>query len=97
MSEAAPPVSAIFLCYNCEAFVADALRSVLCQDCDPIEIIVSDDASEDGTFEAVESVLEDYRGPHRVQLRRRSTTSGCLPVRLIRRFPTSTPSPGAAL
>ena len=35
----APQVSAVLLCYNCEAFVAEAVESALSQDCEPIEIV----------------------------------------------------------
>ncbi len=71
-----PSVTAILLVYNCEAFVTPALRSALTQDYGPIEIIVSDDASEDGTYEIVRREIERYRGPHHVRLERRQSNSG---------------------
>ena len=69
-------VSAILLSHNCEGFIADALRSVLAQDCAPMEIIVSDDASGDGTFAAIQREIDRYAGPHHVSLRRRGSNSG---------------------
>ena len=72
----APQVSAVLLCYNCEAFVAEAVESALSQDCEPIEIVISDDASDDGTFGIVERAVSSYPGPHRVSLRRRGSNSG---------------------
>jgi glycosyltransferase involved in cell wall biosynthesis len=57
-------------------FIAEALGSVLAQDFEPLELIVSDDASSDETFAILQRELEAYRGPHRVELRRRSSTSG---------------------
>lgn len=72
-----PSVSAILLTYNCEAFVAEALRSALGQDYDPpMEILVSDDASTDDTVRLVRSELAGYDGPHRVTVQRRSANSG---------------------
>jgi glycosyltransferase involved in cell wall biosynthesis len=76
VSEAPPTVTAILLTYNCADFVAEAVRSVLAQDCLPMEVIVSDDASGDETFRILEREIAGYAGPHRVSLRRRSATSG---------------------
>jgi glycosyltransferase involved in cell wall biosynthesis len=69
-------VSAILLSYNSADFVVEAVRSALLQDCEPMELLVSDDASTDGTFALIQSELGTYRGPHRVDLFRRSTNSG---------------------
>jgi glycosyltransferase involved in cell wall biosynthesis len=41
-----------------------------------MQIVVSDDASTDGTAEIVERELARYRGPHRVEMHRRQTNSG---------------------
>jgi glycosyltransferase involved in cell wall biosynthesis len=71
-----PLVSAVLLSYNAARFVAAALNSVLNQDCQPLEIVVSDDASTDGTYEILKGLLTSYSGPHRVHLRRRATNSG---------------------
>jgi glycosyltransferase involved in cell wall biosynthesis len=76
MSSVATPVSAILLSYNCERFIAEALSGALEQDYSPLEVLVSDDASTDGTFRILESQIADYQGPHRVILRRRESNSG---------------------
>jgi glycosyltransferase involved in cell wall biosynthesis len=74
---ARPSVSAILLCYNCDQFVAEAFRSIIGQECcEPMEIIVSDDASTDDTVVAIEEELARYNGPHRIRLSRRTTNAG---------------------
>jgi glycosyltransferase involved in cell wall biosynthesis len=83
-----PSVSAILLCYNCEAFIAEAVRSVFAQDYgEPIEILISDDASTDDTFDRVRREVAHYRGPHRVRLNRQSTNSGSKSAHLNDVFP----------
>jgi len=71
-----PSVSAILLTYNCAEFVAEAVRSVLDQDCRPMEVLISDDASSDDTFRIVQEEVGPYTGPHEVTVRRRDRTSG---------------------
>jgi glycosyltransferase involved in cell wall biosynthesis len=66
-SNIAPPlVSFILLTYNQEKFVEEAVRSALRQTYQPLEIIISDDASTDRTFEKARAVIDEYRGPHSV-------------------------------
>ena len=76
MSEAFPFVSAVLLSYNCAEFIAEAVRSVLKQDCEPMEVVISDDASEDETVAILERELNSYHGPHRIDIRRRINNSG---------------------
>jgi len=72
MSTTPPEVTAILLSHNCEQVIGAALQSVLAQDCEPMEIIFSNDA----TYAAIERALADYHGPHRITLRRRASNSG---------------------
>lgn len=90
MSTAPPFVSAILLSYNCADQILSALQSVLDQQCEPVEIIVSDDASQDTTFAVLEREVDAYRGPHRVTLRRRETNSGSKSAHLNDVFPLTT-------
>jgi glycosyltransferase involved in cell wall biosynthesis len=70
-------VSAVLLTCNCASFVREAIRSVFGQDwAEPLEVIVSDDASTDGTYEIVCDEVSAYRGPYTVKLRQRQTNSG---------------------
>lgn len=63
-SQTRPLVSVAVPCYNQEAVLPETLNSLVKQDYDPLEIIVSDDASVDGTGE----IARDYarRFPGRV-------------------------------
>ena len=63
---ASPLVSFILLTYEQEKFVEEAVRSALRQTYEPLEIIVSDDASSDRTFVKAKAVIDAYQGPHSV-------------------------------
>jgi glycosyltransferase involved in cell wall biosynthesis len=81
----------VLLSYNCEAFVAAAVESALSQDYPgPLEILISDDASEDGTHDVVKAAVARYHGPHRVVLRRRARNSGSKSAHLNDVLPTCT-------
>ena len=66
----------LLLTFNQERYVADAVQSVLAQICDPIDIIISDDASNDGTVGVIEASLSGYAGPHRVRFNQNSCNLG---------------------
>jgi glycosyltransferase involved in cell wall biosynthesis len=68
-----PRITLALMAYNQERTVDAALRSALGQVCEPIEILVSDDCSTDGTFGRIERLVGGYRGPHRVVARRQGT------------------------
>ena len=67
-----PLVSVICLCYNHTRFVAEALHSVLNQTYQPIQLIVVDDASTDGSQDVIAGIQADHpdilfiRLPHNV-------------------------------
>lgn len=65
-----PPVSFLLTMYQQEAYIREAVRSVLAQDYQPLEIILSDDASRDATYEIAKEEVARYRGPHTVTLNR---------------------------
>ncbi|HEX7910058.1 MAG TPA: glycosyltransferase, partial [Paraburkholderia sp.] len=71
-----PLVSIILIAYNQEKQIADAVRSALAQTYQPLEILISDDASRDGTFAAIEAAVAHYSGPHRVIVRRNESNQG---------------------
>jgi glycosyltransferase involved in cell wall biosynthesis len=66
MTQSRAKVSVIVLTYNHEAYISRALESILAQRADfDVEILVSDDASTDGTLD----ILEDYERRHPGELR----------------------------
>lgn len=68
-------VSAVLLSYNCESLVGDAVRGILRQDYDgPMEIVASDDASTDRTFDVLQAELAGAGRP--VRLSRRTSNTG---------------------
>jgi len=75
-ADARPLVSILLIAYNQQRLVADAVRGALAQTWQPLEIIVSDDASTDGTYAAIEAAVRDYCGPHRVIARRNEHNEG---------------------
>jgi GT2 family glycosyltransferase len=75
-SAAAPRASLLLLAYNQERYAEEAARSCLAQESEPLEIVFSDDASSDRTHEILRSVAADYRGPHRVVVRRNESNLG---------------------
>ncbi len=68
--------SVILLTYNKEAFVAEALQSLLDQDYADLEIVVSDDASVDNTWHIVSTLAKNYVGPKKIVLNRNSHNAG---------------------
>ncbi len=68
--------SILFLTYNQQSFVADAAQSCLDQDCEPLEIIFSDDNSSDDTYVILEKVVSAYKGPHLVRVRKNARNLG---------------------
>ena len=56
--------------------MADAIAGALAQTWTPLEIVISDDASDDGTWAAIERAVAGYDGPHRLVLNRNPVNLG---------------------
>jgi glycosyltransferase involved in cell wall biosynthesis len=75
------PMTAVFasvllLTYNQQNFVQEALQSLLDQDYDNLEIVVSDDSSRDGTWQLISETAKQYCGPKRIILNRNAKNLG---------------------
>jgi glycosyltransferase involved in cell wall biosynthesis len=68
--------SVVLLTYNQEAFVKEALQSLLDQDYENLEIVVSDDGSKDGTWQVLTEMAVQYKGPKRLVLHQNTLNMG---------------------
>ncbi len=71
-----PLLSYVLTAYNCEAYIEDSVRCAFAQTYSPLEIVLSDDCSTDGTFEIMQKMAREYEGPHRVVLNRNEVNLG---------------------
>lgn len=71
-------ITFILVCYRQERFVREAVRSVLAQDYRPLEIILSDDASPDGTYQIIKDEADRYDGPNQVVVNRTPRNLGAI-------------------
>ena len=78
-SENRPLVTFALFAYNQETLIVDAMNAALAQDYDLLEIIVSDDCSTDGTWKVIQSIVDQYRGPHALRVIRNESNMGIGP------------------
>lgn len=71
-----PLVTFVVLTYNQFSFIPEALAGAFSQDYSPLEILISDDCSTDGSFELIQKIAESYQGPHRIQINRNISNLG---------------------
>lgn len=83
-TEPLPPVSDIkrplvtlaVFAYNQSKFIGEAVESALSQTYSPLQIILSDDNSQDSTFDVMRRMALSYRGPHEILVRRNLANQG---------------------
>ncbi len=71
-----PLLTFAIVAYKQEDFLREAVRSAFAQTYSPLEIILSDDCSPDGTWNIFQEMAAAYKGPHRVVLNRMKTNVG---------------------
>jgi glycosyltransferase involved in cell wall biosynthesis len=69
-------VTLFILFYNQSKFVNDAIDGAFSQTYSPLEIIFSDDCSDDDTFLIISKRVSEYRGPHNVKINRNENNIG---------------------
>lgn len=62
--------------YNQEKYVRSAIEGAFAQTFSPMEVILSDDCSPDGTFAIMQEMADAYHGPHKVHARREPKNVG---------------------
>jgi glycosyltransferase involved in cell wall biosynthesis len=62
-----PLASVIFITYNQEELVEESIKSILEQTYSPLEIVISDDFSNDKTTQKILEVTSKYEGPHLIK------------------------------
>jgi GT2 family glycosyltransferase len=65
-----PAATLLLMTYNQAPFLAAAIASALAQEGPPLEILISDNGSTDGTAAVIAEALRGYAGPHRVRCHR---------------------------
>jgi len=74
-----PSVSVVLFTYNEERYVRSAIEALLAQEYSGrLEIIISDDCSQDQTFEIIKEAVADYNSPHKIILNRNEQNLGIL-------------------
>jgi glycosyltransferase involved in cell wall biosynthesis len=73
-----PLVTFALVAYNQEKYIRQAVEGALAQDYENLEIIISDDCSDDGTFNIIQEIQGSYRGPHSVVARQTKNNCGSL-------------------
>lgn len=73
-----PLVTFALFAYNQEKYIREAVEGALAQDYPNLEIIISDDCSTDGTFDAIKQAAAPYVGKHLVVARRTARNLGSL-------------------
>ena len=71
-----PLVTFALFSFNQEQYVREALEAAFAQDYHPLEILVTDDCSTDGTFDIIQSVVAAYDGDHQVRVNRNAENLG---------------------
>ena len=71
-----PLMTLSVIAYQQEAFIREAVEGAFAQTYEPLEIILSDDCSPDGTFAVMEAMAIAYEGPHKIVLRRNEKNLG---------------------
>jgi glycosyltransferase involved in cell wall biosynthesis len=73
-----PLITFALFAYNQEKFIREAVEGAFAQTYSPLEIILSDDCSSDGTFEIMTCLVQEYSGPHTVHLNRNDRNLGII-------------------
>lgn len=71
-----PLITFALFAFNQEKYIREAIEGALSQTYEPLEIILSDDCSNDRTFEIMQEMAAAYRGAHRIVVRQSEINFG---------------------
>ena len=71
-----PVLTFALFAFNHEKFIAEAVQAAFEQTYSPLEIILTDDASTDRTYEIMRGMAARYQGPHQIILNRNKVNHG---------------------
>lgn len=71
-----PLISYVITAYNSEKFIEEAMECAFNQTYSPLEIVISDDGSQDNTWAIIQKKISEYSGPHKIVVNRNSPNMG---------------------
>lgn len=71
-----PTATFVLYAYNEERYIREAIESAFSQTYSPLEIVLSDDGSQDRTFKIMQEMAAAYRGPHHIIMNRNPSNRG---------------------
>lgn len=71
-----PLITFALFAYNQEKYIREAVEGALAQTYTPLQIILSDDCSTDGTFAIMEEMAAEYAGPNEILLNQNGVNLG---------------------
>ena len=69
-------ISFIVFGFNQEELIETTIRAAFAQTYQPLEIILSDNCSDDETYQIMERLAKEYQGPHTIRLNQNSNNRG---------------------
>lgn len=73
-----PLVTYLLFSYNQEEYIEESVLSALDQTYEPLEIIISDDFSNDRTYKIIRNIVSKYKGSHQVIINRNNNNLGII-------------------
>jgi len=71
-----PLISYVVTAYNIEEYIRESIECAFAQTYSPLQIVLSDDCSTDRTYEIMEQMAQEYKGPHTIKLNRNTRNLG---------------------
>ena len=73
-----PVATMVLMSYNQADVISESIKALLDQECEPVEIMISDDCSSDKTWDRIVEAVSGYDGPHIIRLNRNRENLGLI-------------------